>query len=350
MIRSSVTTTTTKVLSTNHSIDSHFSDYIKGTSTSFTGEIRSGIPHNGRIENLNYCDGIFSGTIKDGKPYNGTVTDIKYKNGKFSGCISEGNWHSGKAIKMDYDDGVFDGEIRHNKPHNGIISRMKYQGGEFTGEIRNGKPYNGNAVKIQYKQIKFTGEIRMGGLSNGKSTFKRTLITTPFQHILRAIDLRNTQSDVEMKRLLMGFTSSSHLALTDDDKYDINNDVTRRYFESIFASRILVVKSSNDSFERLNILADALLNMLKNIVEKTYLQDWKSACSGDYSGSNTTLRQFSINMKKVGEFLPGTQEQKDMLTKIYKLHYLQYNLESCAIFKNLYPQGILDGSICVSGS
>lgn len=328
---------------------------------SFSGEIRGGKPFTGTVTDISHNGGIFSGKMRDGRPCSGMVTGLYYKKGTFvgeirnfapydgimynvvshgtifSGRIKDGEPYAGIITNMSYMGGKFSGEIRYGKPYIGTINKMPYQKGVFSGEIYNFLPYNGSVYKIKYKHSRFSGKLKNGALSLDQPRFQAESSITPFQRLLRE---KNKSPDY-YKNLLMGIPASKPLSIS--EKYNVNNDNIRRYFESSLAKNTLIeIMKSEQTLTKLNHIANELTTIGFEIVDSEVKEAWANACLGKYTGPDTRLAQLSYNMYRIESILSGTEKEKEIIIKMYKLHYLTIFLESSKVYKEKYRQGIFN--------
>lgn len=122
-----------------------------GTATGigFSGEYEKGLPTHGRIsrEDGSWFEGEFN---SDGEPLNGTVKPAN--DGDFSGEIRDGIPFNGKGKVKEYYGGVFDGEIKEGTATGSLF--YNDNSFSFEGKLVNGEPF-GDFTGIVPKQSLF---------------------------------------------------------------------------------------------------------------------------------------------------------------------------------------------------
>jgi hypothetical protein len=165
---------------------------------------------------------------------------------------------------------------------------------------------------------------------------------TPFQHLLFYLS-SNPKADVDMKLFFAvpPFENRNITSMFTNNVTTIMNcynDNSRRYFESLFAKKILSHIQTCDRFSDLHALIRKLTTFYTSHYDRdnpAFLEEWKRAKQHN-NVSNEDLRFFSLLRPHLVEF------DSDILADLYDFHYLTHSISTISLYKKNHLQGICD--------
>ncbi len=252
-------------------------------------------------------------------------------------------------------EGFFDGTLKGNNPFAGRTYNLCKNISEsnlqcFTGDMISGRNYNG-VLTLSGNQIK-QYSVKNGGLNNGYPK-TQTNMKTPFQKFLN--NYEKDKSESNLIKVVLGESGIGN-TLSVSQKVDINNDNIRRFFETTLAKNLLLIVKNPETYQHLRLLADNLQtfeiyamthNRNNQEVSSQNLLDWEMACNGRYKGSNGTFSQLSLTINRYKKVLQNnrlglTASQQALIIDLFKIHYLQYRINSSSLYKTTIKSPILD--------
>ncbi|WP_157768262.1 hypothetical protein [Burkholderia ambifaria] len=234
------------------------------------------------------------------------------------------------------------------------VTDHAYKSGTFTGTLRDGKPYEGFAKDVDIIYKKFDGVVKEGALAyEDRTRMQRPDTVTPFQQILRQGETPfqrleagavYSEGDEQVRRKVLNY-DLDYVELSTDEKFDVTNDNQRRFFDTVFAKEMLTrVLSDPKSASELRQFSDKTLDLFCTNILSEYLNDWKLACAGKYTGKDQRLQQLStqtLRAHEAVENLPLSAEQKQLCLDLYERRYLNYLVDETDAYKNDHPRGII---------
>lgn len=133
--------------------------------------------------------------------------------------------------------------------------------------------------------------------------------------------------------------------LSPDQKINVNNDNTRRYFDTVLAKKTLEKIGSDKG--RLNKLKELHRNVIKAYkqgVLKREFSDWESACKKQYQGTDGRLHQLETQIDRSREAISNLEISDDADEFFYSLYcgrYLNYLIDETDTYKKNYPENII---------
>ncbi|KIP87777.1 hypothetical protein SN15_00135 [Stenotrophomonas maltophilia] len=151
-------------------------------------------------------------------------------------------------------------------------ANVPYRDGTFTGLVRDGRPWEGVVENVDIIYKKFSGAVTEGALARpGGSRLQRDASVTPFQKLLsvRQSDFQRGvpgapmgPNDETLRRKVLG-QACTFTELDARQKHDVNNDPQRRFFDTVFARKLLVNTLSRHE-DALRDYSDSLLTFYRD--------------------------------------------------------------------------------------
>lgn len=313
--------------------------------------------------------------------------DIPIMGGHYTGTIKNCQMDCGKAINFCFGivwpgrTSTFTGEIRNGCVWDGQGKNMLREGnkiGTFTGIYKFGQEYSGYIEP--YNCLESVIYVKEGAFSNGISKLQSNNATY-FQKLIE----KKSKDNETKKKILMGYKNIFHSFGT-EKKFDINNDTSRRFFETVFAKKLLnytlnyTITSDpisqekiKDRIKKLDQFTHFLLKLGEFIIQKSNYTEWKNSKNDSPPKHNSTLRQYAIKRKSLQSSLETIVEsnykknknntwvinndinqiyknQKRMITNIYDLHYLQYSCDKVGIDERGFRSKIYEDDLGLDSS
>lgn len=250
-----------------------------------------------------------------------------------------------RVVDIDFSGGKFTGTMRDRKPLEGVGVNIDYKEGKFSGTMRNDKPLEGTVTSVFIGYKRFSGAVKEGALAYpDRDRLPKPGLTTPFQQRLRGKPPASPTEYEALRQSILNY-GIPYEDLTVDQKFNINNDNQRRYFDTIFAANLLSrVVGDTEKAGALRHLTDNLLALFKSKIVPRSIHDWERACKGQYVGEDGRLQQLSTQAERVSEALSKldlSAEQKQLCTDLYTRRYLNYLVDETQAYRETHPVGII---------
>jgi len=339
--------------------DSKFMELYNNDSYCY-GKVINGKLFSGEVKNYKLNGATFNGKFYDSEIFNGHVINYSVGGGTFTGEIKNKIMWKGKAENIQYNInnnlGTFSGEISNGIFWSGIADNISYSKAKnsnktvFCGIYKYGMEYDGYIYETiknsdpALNDIIIKTKIQEGSFSNEIPKLQRADSQTYFQKL---IDTNPKNTDIKKKILIGDKNTFKNLSL--EEKFDINNDSSRRFFETVFAKKLLNYtinhKITNNSIHQEKIkyriknleeFTHFLLNLSEIVIHKQHFNEWKNAKNDNPPNKNSTLKQYSAKKKSLDSSLENIieskyhdeevfEKQKKIIADVYDLHYLQYS-------------------------
>lgn len=217
--------------------------------------------------------------------------------------------------------------------------------------LRNGLFYKAQDVQKKECEVIDDNIVRHVGMTKISSGNK-----TPFQLLLEKIhsDQSILNDFDKLAQQLFDITplkkanKSRLMSEKDQAIIDANNDNFRRFFESVFAKKILKYILNQESVSELRTMLQEISAFLireYHDYDKNFLSLWEASRNGAKVKENDSLSFFSelrpdlVALMKEDHF---SDAKKDTMLKLYDLHYMTHAISKLTSYKKRHPEGIVE--------
>lgn len=217
--------------------------------------------------------------------------------------------------------------------------------------LRNGLFYKTDDVQKKGCEVIDDNIVRHVGMTKIPSGNK-----TPFQLLLEKIysDQSILNDFDKLAQQLFDITplkkanKSRLMTQKDEDIINANNDNFKRFFESVFAKKILTYVLNQKNATVLSAMLHEISTFLireYHDYDKNFLSLWEASRHGVKVKENDSLSFFSelrpdlVSLIKEDHF---SDAKKDTMLKLYDIHYMTHSISKLASYKKRHPEGIAE--------